>query len=257
MNQDILPLDLTQALSHDAVDKRIDILRRIGETGSISEAARSAGVSYKAAWQALETLSNLAGVPLVDKAVGGSGGGGARLTAAGQMVLNGAALLSKARADVLAQLMQESAGALSTTGWTGLALRTSMRNHLPCTIQSLHHVMGLVQVTLDLGRGQTITAKITEESAQLLGLEPQLPVMALCKATAVTIAAPHSSSTEANQLAGQITRLSHATQGGEVSMQLSSGQQLVGFATSGHGLQMGSPAVALMEESAVVIALVG
>ena len=68
--------DLFQALGHDVADKRIDILRRIGAGGSISQAARDAGVSYKAAWQALDTLTNLAGVALVERAVGGAGGGG-------------------------------------------------------------------------------------------------------------------------------------------------------------------------------------
>ena len=71
---------LADALGHATTDKRIDILRRIGTVGSISEAARGAGVSYKAAWQALETLGNLAGTPMVEKAVGGRGGGGATLT---------------------------------------------------------------------------------------------------------------------------------------------------------------------------------
>src|SRR5690554_4838898 len=76
-------LPLNTLLGYEASDKRLDILRRISHTGSISEAARSAGVSYKAAWQAIETLTNLAGTPLVEKAVGGSGGGGAIVTAAG------------------------------------------------------------------------------------------------------------------------------------------------------------------------------
>lgn len=55
--------DPTLLATHMAelADKRIDILRRIGDVGSISEAARRAGVSYKAAWQAIETLNNLAG----------------------------------------------------------------------------------------------------------------------------------------------------------------------------------------------------
>ena len=68
------PLKLEIALGHEAADKRIDILRRIGEVGSISEAARRASVSYKAAWQAIDTLSNLAGESLVDSSVGGAGG---------------------------------------------------------------------------------------------------------------------------------------------------------------------------------------
>ena len=87
------PIALTRQLEQ-LVDKRINILRRIHETGSISEAARLSNVSYKAAWQALETLTNLAGVPLVEKEVGGSKGGGTKLTAAG----NGPGTLRKTHA---------------------------------------------------------------------------------------------------------------------------------------------------------------
>ena len=87
-------LPLADVLGHEATDKRIDILRQIGQGGSISQAARAVGVSYKAAWQALETLTNLAGVPLVEKVVGGTGGGGAALTPAGQRVLQAAHALA-------------------------------------------------------------------------------------------------------------------------------------------------------------------
>ncbi len=50
---------IDDALRHEAVDKRLQILRLVGECGSISEAARRAGVSYKAAWQAVDTLGNV------------------------------------------------------------------------------------------------------------------------------------------------------------------------------------------------------
>ena len=85
------------ALGHEVTDKRLDILRRLGTAGSISEAARGAGVSYKAAWQAIETLSNLAGEALVEKVVGGTGGGGARLTRAGERLLLASDRLHAAR----------------------------------------------------------------------------------------------------------------------------------------------------------------
>jgi len=58
------PKLLSDILS-EKTDRRIDILRRIADVGSISEAARSAGMSYKSAWQAVETLTNLAGTPIV------------------------------------------------------------------------------------------------------------------------------------------------------------------------------------------------
>src|SRR3954470_6393291 len=91
------------ALGHGPSDKRIDILRGIASSGSISQAARDAGVSYKAAWQAIDTLTNLAGVVLVERAVGGTGGGGATLTAAGQHLLAVARQLAEIRLQVLGQ----------------------------------------------------------------------------------------------------------------------------------------------------------
>src|SRR6187551_2944109 len=96
-------LPIASALSHEPADKRIDILRLVGESGSISQAARDAGVSYKAAWQAIDTLTNLAGVPLVERAVGGAGGGGALLTTHGGHLLELADALDAARREVHAR----------------------------------------------------------------------------------------------------------------------------------------------------------
>ncbi|MBT9549932.1 MAG: LysR family transcriptional regulator [Hydrogenophaga sp.] len=66
----------SEALGHTPSDKRLEVLRRVAETGSISLAARDAGISHKAAWQAIDTLSNLSGQTLVERTVGG----GARTT---------------------------------------------------------------------------------------------------------------------------------------------------------------------------------
>lgn len=258
-------LPLADVLGHGASDKRIDILRRIGEAGSISEAARASGVSYKAAWQALETLANLAGVPLVEKAVGGSGGGGARLTAAGLQVLQAADALQQSRARTLAELARTpSRPAGIDTGElpaqagvqrAALALRTSMRNQFSCVVASLRPVQGMVRVRLTLAEGLVLHSRITRESAQLLGLQAGLPVLALCKATAVTVAAVLPAREGSNPLEGVATRVPRG--GGEVGLRLAEGLQLVGFAGAGHGLRAGQPAQALLDESAVVLALAG
>lgn len=256
-------LPLADVLGHGASDKRIDILRRIGEAGSISEAARASGVSYKAAWQALETLANLAGVPLVEKAVGGSGGGGARLTAAGLQVLQAADALQQSRTRTLAELARSpdrptgSGGSDPQAGVqrAALALRTSMRNQLSCVVASLRPVQGMVRVRLTLAEGLVLHSRITRESAQLLGLQAGLPVLALCKATAVTVAAALAAREGCNHLEGMATRVPRG--GGEVGLRLAEGLQLVGFAGAEHGLRVGQPAQALLDESAVVLALAG
>ena len=63
---------------------RIMLLEKIRESGSISAAARSIGMSYRRAWWHVETMNRLAARPLVKTAVGGKGGGGTRLTAEGE-----------------------------------------------------------------------------------------------------------------------------------------------------------------------------
>lgn len=248
-------LHLAEALGHDVADKRIDILQRIGSVGSISEAARSAGVSYKAAWQAIETLSNLAGAPLVEKVVGGSGGGGAQLTAAGQRLLTAARWLSDAKAEVMARLESEGHDAVRGPGLAALGLRTSMRNQLPCTVTSWCASGPAIRVTLALAGDTSVVSRVTRESVQLLDLQPGQAVLALCKATAVRVARQLAPCEGHNLLAGRVTRMDVSTTGGEASLQLVGGLHLVGFADPGHELQTGEQAVACVEESALVIAV--
>ena len=247
---------IADALGHEIADKRLDILRRIGDVGSISEAARGAGVSYKAAWQAIDTLSNLAGTPLLERTVGGSGGGGATLTPAGTQLLQAAKLLSQARLQVLSQLSQgqgNSVGAVPRVN--ALGLRTSMRNQLRCWVAAIKTQGQAILVELRLPDGTPLLSRITKESAELLVLRPGLDVLALCKATAVTVAALGEETRQRNLLTGTTQRASRSINGGEVSLALDGGMQLVGFAGPASRLKVGSKAVAHVDESSVVIAL--
>jgi molybdate transport system regulatory protein len=248
---------LAVALGHEVADKRIDILRRIGAVGSISRAAREAGISYKAAWQAIENMSNLAGTPLVSRAVGGSGGGGALLTQEGRRVLQAADMLAAARAQVLRQLELDAVAGAVEPSTRGLTLQTSMRNQLPCTVARLKADGASIRVELLLSGGIPLYARITRESAQLLDLHPGQSVLALCKATAVVIAKRIASKAGYTLLHGTVTRASRAKNGGEIGLRLAGDLHLVGFAEAGHGLKAGAAALASIAEHGVVIALSG
>lgn len=239
-------------------DKRVEVLRSIHQAGSISEAARANGVSYKAAWQAVETLGNLAGVPLIEKAVGGSGGGGARLTPEGLQVLRAADLLNDARKQALSKIRAATKGGrINLSGVVGVGLRTSMRNQLPCTVKEIKKSQGAARISMQLADGQLIVSRITLESLQLLGLSPGMQVLALCKATAVTVAAKIVTVGGVNLLHGKIVRRAGAGGVAEVSLQLAPGLGLVGFADQDSGLKLRQTAMAAIEESAVVIGLIG
>ena len=66
---------------------RVMLLERIGEFGSIAAAARSMNLTYANAWNWIKAMNKLAPGPLVEKMIGGSGGGHAMLTLEGQKAI--------------------------------------------------------------------------------------------------------------------------------------------------------------------------
>ena len=63
------------------------LISLIDTTGSISAAAREMGMSYRRAWQLVESINDSFNSPIVIKAVGGKRGGGAAVTAFGRDVV--------------------------------------------------------------------------------------------------------------------------------------------------------------------------
>jgi molybdate transport system regulatory protein len=66
---------------------KADLLQAIQDTGSIAAAGRQLGMSYRRAWLLVDTMNRCFSAPLVESAVGGPGGGGARVSELGQAVL--------------------------------------------------------------------------------------------------------------------------------------------------------------------------
>ncbi len=66
---------------------RIVLLERIEELGSISKAAQSMEMSYKHAWDLLDSMNRQANGKLVETMRGGKAGGGARLTEEGKQAV--------------------------------------------------------------------------------------------------------------------------------------------------------------------------
>jgi molybdate transport system regulatory protein len=66
---------------------KIALLEGIYRTGSLSQAARDLGMSYRRAWQLLASLNASFREPVAVTATGGAGGGGARLTRFGRELI--------------------------------------------------------------------------------------------------------------------------------------------------------------------------
>jgi len=84
---------------------KAELIARIGEMGSISAAARAMGMSYRRAWQLVEALNRDFRETVVTTAIGGTRGGGARVTPFGERLLAAfRAMEGKASAAIAADL---------------------------------------------------------------------------------------------------------------------------------------------------------
>jgi len=66
---------------------RIELLENIERLGSMSQAAKAMGMSYKKAWKLVQDLNGMYVEPLVIKEHGGKSGGGTQLTGRGKALI--------------------------------------------------------------------------------------------------------------------------------------------------------------------------
>jgi molybdate transport system regulatory protein len=67
---------------------KIRLLEAIAKTGSISQAGRKLGMSYRRAWLLVDDMNNCFRDPVITAQPGGAHGGGATLTAFGQKLVD-------------------------------------------------------------------------------------------------------------------------------------------------------------------------
>ncbi len=221
-----LPTLLTQHIVRRP--QRIALLQHVAEQGSITRAAKSAGLSYKAAWDAIDELNNLAQKPLVERSVGGRGGGGAKLSVEGERVLRLYQRLQALQAQVLEAA--EESGDLDLL--SRLTLNTSARNQLLGRIESItaHGHNDLVR--LRLAGDVFIDAQITHDSTLRLELAIGTDVVALIKAGWLQLLAAEQPPIDGhNCLTGSVEAVIAAEDGpSEVRIALPSGQTLCSLA---------------------------
>ncbi len=66
---------------------KVDLLEHVRDTGSISAAGRRMKMSYRRAWDLIDAMNQHFATPVVETSKGGAGGGGAKLTAMGEEVI--------------------------------------------------------------------------------------------------------------------------------------------------------------------------
>lgn len=241
---------------------RIELLRNIEQYGSISAAAREMGMSYKAAWQSVDAMNNLADKPLVQREAGGKHGGGTRLTDEGRLMVE---MFGRVEEEYRQFLGRMSDGVADFQRFNQLMRRFSMKSS--ARNQFLGKVIRVAkgavngEVELDLGDGMQMVAIITNESIEDLRLKKGREAYALIKASSpILVLEEDGARTSArNRLCGEVVSCIEGAVNGEVGLELAGGKRLTAIITNDSiknlGLKEGVRACALIKASNVIVAV--
>lgn len=241
---------------------RVRLLAVIDETGSISAAARSLGISYKGAWQAVEAMNNLADKPLVERMTGGKHGGGTHLTEEGRRTVE---MFRQVEDEYQRFMLRLSDGLADFEQFNQLmrrfAMRSSARNQYLGRVSRV--IKGAVngEVELDIGDGLRIVSIITNESIEDLKLKKGREAYALIKASVPILLTDESGmrSSARNRLCGIVSTCIEGAVNGEVGITLPGNKTLTAIITNDSirslGLKEGVDVCALIKASSVILAV--
>lgn len=243
-------------------DPTLVLLQAVACNGSINQAAKSVGLSYKAAWERIEALNNLSSQPLITRKTGGSGGGGTVLTEEGQVFLARAEIFQR-HLDKLFTFFQdtpEEAFAMLKT-LKGAEMKISARNVWLGNVAAVDKGAVNSVVTVHLKGNDTIVSMITDNSVQRLGLQPGTEVLAIVKASSVMLSHeidPRKISAR-NILCGTINRIVSGVVNDEVVIDIAGGNTVTSIITSSSvrrmGLQQAMEVSAIIKASSVLLAI--
>lgn len=239
------------------------LLAAIGQVESISAAAREVGLSYKAAWDAVDAMNNLSGQPLVERVVGGKGGGGTRLTDHGRRLVEAWRAVEEENGRFIERLNARMSGAGAELDTLGrLTMLTSARNHFAGKVVRIASGAVNDEVELELSGGARIVAIITHESLQHMALAVGDSAVALIKASSVIVATGVDGDVKLsarNRLKGTVSRVQPGAVNSEVVIDLGGGNSVAAIITntSAQALQLaeGVEAAAIFKASSVILAV--
>jgi len=245
-------------------DERIGLLEQIARHGSITKAAKAAGISYKTAWDVIDEVNNLSPKPLVVRTSGGRGGGGTVLTDEGKEVVRLYRVIEGEHRRFLKGL-EGKAGPLAGIHplLTGVVMRVSARNVFLGTIAWVRKGAVNSEVLVRLKGEDALCSVITNESVETLGLSEGREAYAFFKASSVILGKDlHAARVSArNILCGKVERVKDGPVSAEVTMRLSGGSTVTAVITEESARKLmfspGDHACALVKASSVILGVAG
>lgn len=243
----------------EQLEKRIRLLEAIEACGSISSAAKKVGLSYKAAWEAVDTMNNLSLQPLVTKSTGGSGGGGTTLTTLGKEMVKNYAILKHEYERFIHTLSHVSElNVEHIKNLQRIAMQISARNQLMGKIGEIKQAKVNAEIHIVLKSGVILVSTITNSAVEEMGLSVGDEVIGIIKASSVLVAKEDGIATSArNKLRGVVRDIKIGDVNAQVSIDVGENDVVVATITTESvkqlGFNVGSSVCSIIKSSSIII----
>ncbi|WP_428737992.1 TOBE domain-containing protein [Sulfurimonas sp.] len=236
---------------------RIELLEKIAQTGSINAAAKEMKMSYKAAWERINSMNELADHPIINRTIGGKGGGGTTLTEYAYELINTYKRLNELHRQFINRFSEagdnpEHLAQILNRHF----LTTSARNQILSTITQITINQIHAIISMQIAGGGTLTSSITAKSAENMHLSVGNEVYGIIKSSDISLTTQKPQEDEnTNIVEGTIESILSNKTHSEVSLKINEKYALVALLPNEEAklIQEGQKAYALINYSKIII----
>ncbi len=238
---------------------RIELLEKIAQTGSINAAAKEMRMSYKAAWERINSMNELADEPIIHRTIGGKGGGGTKLTDYAYTLID----TYKQLETLHRQFIQRFSEAGDNPEHLAQILNrqfltTSARNQLLAKITQITINQINALISMEIAGGGILHSSITSTSAEHMHLHVDSEVYAIIKSSDIQIMSQKPQNLEkTNVIEGVITSILSNATNSEINLQINEKFTLTASLSNSNVelLQQGKKAFALIDYANIIIGM--
>ncbi|CAI8217339.1 MAG: Molybdenum-pterin-binding protein MopA [Arcobacter lacus] len=205
------------------LEKRITLLKAIDEHGSLSKACKAVPISYKAAWDAIDSMNNLSSNPVVIRQTGGKGGGGSSLTEYGKKILHSYEIIKDEQNRFLNRLNEIAHIDLEMlNNVKRFAMQISARNQIIGIIQEIQKDEVNTNIKFKAKSNCSLFSNISSNSAIDLNLNEGDEVVAIFKSSNVILSKTAVAISARNKLQGVIEDIIFSNTNAQVNIDIGS-----------------------------------
>lgn len=238
---------------------RIELLEKIAQTGSINAAAKEMKMSYKAAWERMNSMNELADHPIINRTIGGKGGGGTKLTEYAYELINTYKKLEELHRQFINRFSEagdnpEHLAQILNRHF----LTTSARNQLLATITEITIDKINAVISMQISGGGVLKSSITAKSTENMHLQTDSEVYAIIKSSDIQISTKKPQEPDRlNVVEGVIESIASNETDSEISLRINEKYSLVSIISNedAKNLQQGEKAFALIDYSNIIIGM--